>query len=101
MKAIKLWIKNEYLDLVESIKFWRAKRLANLLHKKHGKRYHVVALGESELVVIDNDGNTSDGRRITRSDGKKIPFYDLIKKSYYSTSVNSPVLRERAIPKKK
>lgn len=90
--------KDTYLDIIEDIKFWLIKRKANLLHKKNGTRYHVIEY-DNRLIIVDNNGKTNEGFYIGLANGKKIPFMQLIKRSYYSTSVNSPVLRNRAIPK--
>lgn len=110
MKIIKwlksTWIWSEILDLVEDFKFWKIKRLANKCHSKFGTRFHVVPLGNDQLVVVDgngvvyNDTLKPNGRMIRSSIGKKLSFFDIIRMSYYSTSVDSPVLRERAKPKK-
>ena len=93
------WIKSEYFDLVESFKFWRMKRQADAMHKKTGKRYHVLPTSNGNLVIVDN--NFVEGHnKFIKGKGKPITIKDLLEMSYYSTSVNSPVLRERAKPKK-
>lgn len=97
IKRIINWIVNLYFDLIENIKFWLAKRKANKLHKQTGKRFHVVPASDRKLMVVDNTYVERYNHVIKGIRGaKKITFHDLIKMSYYSTSVNSPVLRERA-----
>lgn len=88
------WIKSEFYDIVEEFKFWRAKRLAKALHKKTGKRYHVVPKNDKELMVVDNTFIDAYNRA-AKGKTKKITINDLLKMSYFSTSVNSPVLRNR------
>jgi len=94
MKIIK-WIQSEYFDLIESLKFWRTKREANAKHKQTGKRYHVVPYDTKTLAVVDNSFIDNYNKAV-KGKGKKITIQDLLKMSYYSTSANSPVLRERA-----
>ena len=101
IKKLINWIVNLFFDLYEEYKLWRTTKRAYKLHAKYGKRFHVIATGERTIGIIDNDCILYEGLEPSKmamltSKGKKIPFIELIKKSYYSTSVNSPVLRERA-----
>ncbi len=85
MKIIRL-IKSEIIYLKNKYSFWRMKRKAIRLHELTGKRYHVIPVTETSLMVVDNTfvkayNKTINGRN------NRITFHDLINLSYYSTPV--------------
>lgn len=91
----KLWSKIvfEYNSIHNSVSFYFAKRKANKWHKQTGKRYHVLPKDERSLMVVDNDYITAYNRVAKKRRAKQISIIDLLKMSYYSTSVHSPVNR--------
>ena len=77
----------EYNTIYNFIMLWFKKRKANKMHRLTGKRYHVVP-SDTGLMVVDNEYVAAYNRVIKRNGvGKKITFLDLIRLSYYSTSV--------------
>jgi hypothetical protein len=91
MKNIKqsliFWIKS----IRNKINFYFAKKKANQLHKLTGKRYHVLPRSDVKLMVVDNDFVNAYNKVAAKKGCKKINIYDLLKMSYYSTSVQSVV----------
>lgn len=81
-KKLKTSIIFEFNSLLNYFNFWKMKRKANKLHQTTKKRYHVVPMSETELMVVNNDFIKWYNKH-TR--GKKINIHDLIKMSYYST----------------
>ena len=81
-KKIKAFFVFEFNSLLNYYNFWRMKRKANKLHLMTKKRYHVVPMTETKLMVVDNNWIKHYNKYTT---GKKINIHDLIKMSYYST----------------
>lgn len=81
-KKVKDFFVFEYNSLWNKYIFWKMKRKADKMHGMTKKRYHVVPISETELIVVDNSyikwHNKQKGI-------KKITVYDLIEMSYYST----------------
>ena len=76
--------------LLNSINFKIAKNKADKYHKLTGKRYHVVPGGKNKLIVVDNTFvKIYNEKAKTLKGAKRIDFDDLIKMSYYSTSLQS------------
>ena len=96
MKTLKkLWSKIvfEYNSIHNSVSFWYNKRKAIKLHKQTGKRYHVVPRSATTLMVVDNTYIDAYNKIAKKQRQKQITIIDLLKMSYFSTSVNSPVNR--------
>ena len=89
LKKIKKWIVFEYNSIHNSISFWYNKRQADKMHKLTGKRYHVVPKDESTCMVVDNTYIDHYNRAMKKVGGRKISIVELLRMSYYSTSVNS------------
>jgi len=89
----KLWNKIvfEYNSIHNSISFWYMKRKANKLHRLTGKRYHVVPSGKHSLMVVDNTYLDFYNRQAKKHRKPTIDIMQLLKMSYYSTSVQSIV----------
>jgi hypothetical protein len=74
-------------SFVNRINFYFAKKKADKMHKLTGKRYHVVPKSDHELMVVDNTWIDAYNRAAKKHGGKTININDLLKMSYYSTSV--------------
>lgn len=85
MKVIK-WINYQYNSIINQINFWLKKRQAERLHKLTGKRYHVIPKDKYSLIVVDNT-YVDKYNKFIKNKAKKITILDLLKMSYYSTSV--------------
>ena len=86
MKTLTFW----YNSILNHINFYLARKKADRLHKLTGKRYHVVQGKGHNLMVVDNTFVALYNSKVKTFKGaKKIDFTDLIKMSYYSTSVQS------------
>ena len=86
IKKVKNWLVFEYNSIHNSISFWYMKRKANKLHKLTGKRYHVVPKNKTQLMVVDNSFIKAYNLSV-KSKSKQININDLLRMSYYSTSV--------------
>jgi hypothetical protein len=81
----------EYNSIRNQFMFNYMKHKAIRLHNLTGRRYHVIPVGKS-LMVVDNDFlktyNTLINKKYkTLKKGKKLTIIDLLKMSYYSTPV--------------
>jgi hypothetical protein len=76
----------EWNSWMNSIRFKKAKRKADKLHKRDGKRYHVIPDG-NQLIVVNNESIKVINRGLPKA--KRLTIIDLLKLSYYSTSVES------------
>lgn len=82
-KIIKESVIFEFNSLLNYYNFWRMKRKANKLHSVTKKRYHVLPISDTKLIVVDN----SFLKYYNKQKGvKKINIHDLLKMSYYSTN---------------
>jgi len=70
------------------VKFYYAKKQADMRHKLTGKRYHVVPMG-NKLIVVDNSFVVRYNKYAKKSGHLSIDSLSLLKMSYYSTSVES------------
>jgi hypothetical protein len=79
------WVIYEWNSWMNSIRFKNAVKEADRSHKLTGKRYHVLPGGKNKLVVVDNE----DIRRFNKTlpPAKRLTIDQLLKQSYYSTSV--------------
>jgi len=85
MKKFIKWLVFEYNSIHNSVSFWMKKREANRLHYLTGKRYHVIPRDDRRLQVVDNTFINAYNSQMPKA--KRITIVDLIKMSYYSTSV--------------
>jgi hypothetical protein len=85
-KEVAYW----YNSIVNYINFYYARKKADRMHKLTGKRYHVVPGAKNKLIVVDNTFVKIYNEKAKNIKGtKRIDFDDLIKMSYYSTSMQS------------
>jgi hypothetical protein len=80
----------EWNSWMNSIRFKYAKRKADKLHKRDGKRYHVIPAG-NKLAVVNNEVIKHLNKKLPKA--QRIDIRDIMGMSYYSTSVKSPVNR--------
>lgn len=80
------WLSFELRMKRERKRLKIAKRKAIKLHKLTGKRYHVVPNGSGGLMVVDNEFLKIYNKNV-KGLGKQLTFQDLMKNSYFSTSV--------------
>ena len=86
MKTLKNWISYQYNTIHNYISYYIKKQEADRLHATTGKRYHIVPSGKRGLIVVDNSFVKTYNSMQPK--GKRITINDLLKMSYYSTSVN-------------
>jgi hypothetical protein len=91
MKKLKAWIIFQYNSIHNHIHFQIKKKEADRLHETTGKRYHIVPTGPGTLSVVDNTFIKTYKSLVAKN--KRIYINDLIKMSYYSTSVK-PLTRK-------
>lgn len=90
MKKIIAFIKYQYNSIYNTISFWYYKIEANRLHKLTGKRYHIIPNNKNRLTIVDNTFINQYNKNV-KGKGKKITINELLKWSYYSTSVKGTV----------
>ena len=89
MKKIFAFIVFYYNSTLSHIDYYLSKRKADRLHKLTGRRYHVIP-GPKKLTVVDNTFIDRYNRECKGKKGfHKMTIVELIKQSYYSTSVQS------------
>ena len=92
MKPLFRFFTYWFNSTLNHISFYYAKKKADNLHKLTGKRYHVVPKTQTSLMVVDNsyvDAYNKHAKHLKRF--KKITILDLLKMSYYSTSVQGVI----------
>ena len=97
MKKIKEWLIYQYNSIRNNIEFKNKKKKADKLHKLTGKRYHVVPATSTSLMVVDNSYIKVYNKVVK---GRKITINDLLRMSYYSTSVQSVTRKQKNNVKK-
>ena len=82
----KYWLKKT----ITHYKFKRYRKRADELHKLTGRRYFVIPDSGGGMVVVDNN-YINIYNKTMKTHGKKMTIVDLLKMSYYATSLNSIV----------
>ena len=91
LRRIFKLIKYKYDSIVTHYQFKTYRRRADRLHKLTGRRYHVIPNNAGGMVVVDNRYIDIYNKAMKSSKGKPITIADLLKMSYYSTSLNGVV----------
>jgi hypothetical protein len=86
LNQFKAWIIYQYNSIWNYWHFKKMRAKADKLHKLTGKRYHVVPATKQSLMVVDNTF-IDKYNKAAKGKTKKITIVDLLKMSYYSTSV--------------
>ena len=93
MKKLKNWIIYQYNTIYNYILYYMKRSEADRLHATTGKRYHVVPTGKRGLMVVDNTFVKLYNSGVPKA--KRITINELLRMSYYSTSVNSVTRNKR------
>jgi hypothetical protein len=84
--TIKSWLIFQYNSIWNYFHFRYMRNIADKMHAKTGKRYHVVPKTKTSLMVVDNT-YVDKYNKLVKGKAKKITIIELCKMSYYSTSV--------------
>ena len=76
-----------YNSTINYFNFKIARKKADKMHKLTGRRYHVIPAPNNKLMVVDNSFVKVYNKKAKEIKTKQIDAMDLIKMSYYSTSL--------------